>query len=482
MVSLFQENQPAASSAIQSAVIRDNFEALYDKVKALEVRAQNPATTSISVAGGVVYFRASTSQQLQLINFNTQVLDITQTVGYKTIKNLDGSLTRTLQAFAGPSAFQSQGLFLEILVSLRSNGLLTFTESYTSQNNTLSSPFNIYKDDAEIPIALVILEKTAAGVLQPIVQDRIKDVRPFLSPALQNNQQVTTIENTVNDNVARITKLEPSLRTTNACRVRLLPIDKRVADGTTTTNTQVEVLSGHVYSPTNQRVKFWGATVDFSVSASTTFPTGTRVKAAATPALLANQWNKALICLQYTNLLPNNETGELVVIHGTQSSSPSLVVPPTAGATQIPLAMVIYRFNSGGTNIVPFVSEQFCGTERLSYEFTIFNFVEVPNTTNNPNYAAFITFDVDLSGTGFTVSDVTTNIFQVGAAIELFDDSTQPLRRFITSSSYNLTTQVANITVSNSFVEISSLRNPKVRSTSKHIPFIDDLRPFIGIS
>jgi hypothetical protein len=87
-----------------------------------------------------------------------------------------------------------------------------------------------------------------------------------------------------------------------------------------------------------------------------------------------------------------------------------------------------------------------------------------------------------LSGTGFTVSNVTTDIFQVGAAIDLFDDSTQPLRRFVTTSSYNLTTQVATITVSNSFVEISSLRNPKVRSTSKHIPFIDDLRPFIGIS
>ena len=107
MVSLFTENTPAENSAVQSSEIRGNFEALYDKVRTLEVRAEQPSTTSVLVLGGRGYFRASTSNQLRLVNFNTTVFSFLETQGYKTKRDSEtGTLFRELQGFNGPSSFE----------------------------------------------------------------------------------------------------------------------------------------------------------------------------------------------------------------------------------------------------------------------------------------------------------------------------------------------------------------------------------------
>ena len=476
MVSTFKENVPATNSSLQSSEIRENFAALYDKVKALEVQETSPLGTSILVLGGPIYFRASTTQQLRLIRFNTKIFDIANSFGYKTRKDGYGSLYRELQPFKGPSSFEAEGLLLEILISLSSNGQLNFTESLVGQNNQLSSPFNIYFDDSEIPLALIILEKTGEGQLLPIQQENITDVRPFVTTSFQNNQQTADLEATVGDNTTRINSIESSLRITDALLGRLPPTAKLQADLTTTTNTKIEILSGIARSGNSGAsgsLKFAGATVDFSLSAVSS---GRNI-AAGTPATTGDWWRKALISLQYDSLsVDPTENAILVVTHGVSAIAPDQVGEPVSPSMTVPLTKVLYRMKSDATNIRPLISLIDIDGFRLNHEFTITDLQSVPSSSE-----AFGTLKADLSGTGFNQSTVETILFQVGDAVEIFDDNTRSVRRTISSVSFNITTNIVTISVTDSFVEISLLRNPKVRSISQNLNILEDTRPFIGI-
>ena len=197
MASLFQENQPSEGSSLQSAIIRENFTALFESLKTLEVRVEDPISTSVLILGGSVYFRPSTSQQLQLVNFSTRSFDINNTTGFKSVRSDEGILSKIEQNFRGVSAYESEGQYLEILISLKPNGTLTFTESTSAQNDVLSSSFNIFFDDSEVPLALVFLEKDSSGVLQKIQQTRISDIRPIVTTAFQNNEQAAITESQV---------------------------------------------------------------------------------------------------------------------------------------------------------------------------------------------------------------------------------------------------------------------------------------------
>lgn len=546
MVSLFTENTPAENSAVQSSEIRENFEALYDKVRTLEVRAEQPNTTSVLVLGGPVYFRASTSNQLRLVNFNTTVFNFLEIQGYKTKRDSEtGTLFREQQGFSGPSSFESQGLFLEVLVSLQSNGRLTFTEAIAGQNNELSSPFNIYFDDSEIPIALIILEKNAEGVLQSIPQLRIREARGFVTTSYQNNQQVAAIDQQTQENTARIQIAETGLRVTDSLATRLLPQGKRIADLTTETNTKVEVLSGKFYDAVNQNyVRFAGATVDFS-----TLPANTSRNVDAGVGALGlspERYNKATISLLHTGVGTGGENSELVVSHGLGGLDPAAISPPIGPADSIPLASVLYKtnsltivsydssssltvsgtptikngspflitdsisnngiyivgstlisggntqvnFSSGTLNIEavgssaatneiePLISETFLGDERIGYEFSILSLTTAPTSDPEEEFPAFISFEVNLSGTGFTEFQVESQLFAPGSPIEISDSNSRPLRRIIDSTTYDTITEIATISVTDSFVQVDATRAAKAKLPANHLDLIEDLRPF----
>lgn len=479
MVSLFTINEPATNSPIQSAVIRENFEALYDKLKTLEVRAETTPSTSVLVEGGVVYFRAGSSNLLKLVSFNTAIFDFTAVRGFKTFKNPDGTLFRQQQAFSGPSAFESQGLFLETLLSLRPNGQLAFTEALTAQNNELSSPFNIAFDDEEIPLALIILQKSSEGDLQVIQQEDIRDTRPFLS-AYQNNEQAALLEAQVEDNTNRVTLAETALRVTDAFQVRIPPAAKLAADGTSATNTKVEVVSGTGLSETDgYSLSFAGAIVDFSASATEDLTASPKLYDAgvSTLGLGAGEWNKILISAQYdATIVDPTENTKLVFTYGTNAVTADQVVDPVPVAGTVPLARVLVQMNGSATEINPLISLITIGSVRLNYEFPISNLLPAGADASTE-------IEVDLSGTGFSDLFVNSTLFPNDTAIEIFDDNTRSFRREIDTTTYvSATSTTANITLKDSFVGISLLRNPKIRSITENIKVIEDLRPYIGIS
>jgi hypothetical protein len=479
MASLFQPNQPAPSSPLQSDVIRDNFDSLYDKLKTLELRAQSPATTSLIVTGGPVYFRPGTSQQLSFLNFNTKVVNILTATSYKTKKNLDGTLYRELQLAAGPSNFQVEGLFLEVLISIQNNGQVVFTEALAGQNNQLSSPFNIYIADSEVPIAFVVLKKTVEGALLPIEQTDIREARAVVSPAFQNNPQVSEVEAQVEDQATRISSLEGGLQVTNNLLVKLPSVGKLIADNATTTNTIVEVLSGSAYlQDDGYLLRFAGARVDFKATPpSVGFPNTPRIISASIPSFVNGNYNKALIGVQYSGSYVDGENAELVVTHGTAAPAADQVVEPIIPADTIPLAFVLYRTTA--TDVYPLISTTSIGAIRISYEFIITDLISVP--TSDPSDPAYITLEVDLSSESYTETYVTGTLFQVGDPVDIFDTNTRYLRRFVQNITYNVTTKKALVTVNNSFTEISLPRSPKIRSVSQHLNIIEDLRPFVGV-
>jgi len=481
MVTPFQTGIPATNSAVQSEPIRDNLAALYDKLQTLEVQAINPASTSVMVLAGPAYFRAGTSNQLKLINFNTTIFDFTTAFGYKTQRDAYGNLYRAQQLSAGPSAFQTQGLYLQVLLSLQPSGQLTFIESLAGQNNALSSPFNICFDDSEIPLALIILQKTTAGVLQPIAQTNISEARPFVSTAFQNNTQVASLDSQVQDNTNRIIALEPALYTTTSLMTTLPLPDKLAADLTTTTNKLVEVFSGtaRAGSAAVPQLKFAGGRVNFSTGSGPSDSFGNYN--GGTTAFTANYWKKALIGLQY-NIASTDPTqnATLVFVHSSAAGSPSQIVSPTLPVNTVPLSYVLYQMNAAGTDIVPLTSTQAVDgyvATRLTYEFPITNLQAVP--TNANTYSTLI---ADLTGTGFSASYVTSTVFPTNSAIEIFDSNTRPIRRFVGAVSFNATTNLVTIQVTNSFTGITLLRSPQVRSVSNNLQLIEDLRPFIGIN
>jgi hypothetical protein len=491
MVNVFKENVPATSSSLQSAEIRENFEALYDKVRALEVQATNPTSTSLLVLGGPVYFRSNTSQQLKLIRTSTRVFDLTTSFGYKTTRDGYGTLSREGQSFRGFSGFESEGPILEVMISINSLGQLVFTESLAGQSNRLSSPFNIYFDDSEIPIALLFVEKNSEGVLQKFQQTDLTDIRPFVTTAFQNNSQISNIESQVQDNTDRIDVVESTLKTSDSLKVRMIPAAKLAVDLTSTTNTRVECLSGTAWTGITgagaKPLKFAGGYVDFNPNVTTP---SSGVTPAGTPNGVINNWCRALIYLEADNSStdPTNNS-KIGVIHGTLGSEPRYTEDGYADlqSGQIPLAYVLYKYSSTST-IYPLISEVDMGgvgntniLSRIGFEFPIVGM----NSLSTEIYDGFTINVSELEDYYSNSSDFQTAMedtyFSVNDYVDIFDSNTRPIRRVIASSTFHPDTKTVTIQVSNSFGDISLSRSAKARSI-RHFPAIEDVRPFVGIS
>jgi hypothetical protein len=472
MVSLFKQGVPAEKGSIQSSEIRGNFEALYDKVRALEVRAEETPSTSVVVEGGNVYFRSSSTNQLKLVQFYTKVYNIANEYGYQTIRNQDGTLSRLAMNSRGPSNFQSQGAFIEVLISIDKNGTILFTESLKPQNEIRSAPYNIYFDDSEIPLSLIFLEKNTNGILQPIRQEYIYDRRPFVTTAFQNNQTATEVEQQVEDNKQRIEYLEETTAGKVAnFRISIPNSNKLLADGTSGNNRQFIVNAGTaVYGSTI--LKFAGGRINFSSIPSTT----RRVFNAFPVTVTANYYVRCIIGLQYNPSAPNplDENSTLVFLYGTPAATiDSTMLPPLVGGV-VPLYEFLYRINQTATDIYPVNDFETLGSEQVSFEFPLVELVKVPG-----GYDAYNIVEVDLSDYEYTSSYV-ENMFQPDKYIDIFDDQNNMIRRYISSVGYSEETKIAQITVDDSFTDISLLRNPKVRA-QQHWDILKDIRPFIGI-
>lgn len=499
MVELFQQGIPAQESPIRSAEIRNNFEALYERLKVLEPRATTPIGTSVLVEGGSTFFRSGSSVlyndvgeavsgRLQFIDFKATLINLATASGFKTIKNSNGTLSREAIT-GGVSPFTQQGVYREVLISLNSLNKLTFTEGATTTTG-LSRPFDIGIDDSEIPIALVMIQQSGSlgisGQLKSIEQINIKDVRPIITTAFQNNLTAAEQQVTLEDNTKRITSVEQSLKITDTLRVRIPLIEKLEIDGTNKTNTRLEVLSGQTYID-NKLVKFPGALVEITQDLSTPIP--------------VSNFNKVVVTL--------SDSGLIELIHGTSSDSnsdPADVLLPqevddgyldsgvhngilTHLSDSVPLAIVSYRMISGvGTTstIEPIVSEVFVdatfdtnddvnGGIRFSYAF------DMVSINSAQEFVVNIPADVDEA-----------DVFLTGQDIDLYDDNTRSFRRTISNNpqgTFNSTTRNMTIQVLETFVNevtspnavngISLQRNPKVVALNNHLQVIEDVRPFV---
>lgn len=475
MASLFNENIPATASSIQSGELRDNFNALYDKLKTLEVRATSPESTSILIQGGPVYFRDGSLNTLKYIKFPTTEFDFLQNRGYISLRDSYGTVVRDLSStLKGPRPI-GNFRYLEVLVSLKSNGQLIFTESTTAQSSPLSSPFNIYYGDDEIPIALIFLDINSAGVLQPVNQTNITDVRPFVTTAFQNNIQIADLQETVEDFGSRIEALEPTTKITDNLLVRLVPLEKRILDTTTTTNTLVEVLSGQTMTPDGYLVRYAGGYVDFAYSA--TGDGNKRILDGNTDlaGLSANIFNRALITIAYnSSSSDSSDNATIAITHGagTGGSSPDALntVFPTIPTNHIPLAYVSYQMATG-TSIHPLISDERISTKRIAWEFPITNLTASSIEVDMSNY---------LVGSDGSEADITNIYFKVSEHVELYDANSRPFRRMISTSTYNSSTKKLTLTVNDTFTGISLTRSPIARSVKYHRYVVEDLRPFIG--
>lgn len=458
MVSPFIENIPSPNSALVSSEIRDNFSALYDKVKTLEVQSYQDST-SIRILSGPVYFRSGSDQQLKLVKFPEIILDLNQATSYKTTKDAYGVISRSLQSFKGLSSFQSEGPLMEILVSANANGQVVITESTSAQNNKLSSPYNIFFDDSEIPLSLIFVEKNSEGTLQVVTSTDISEVRPVITTAFQNNEQVSAIENSLNDTIERVSALEPSAWSTDNLKLRFIPTTKLTADGTTTTNTKVEVLSGKAFV-NGMLLTFAGGYVDFAIGSTTN--TALRTYTAGTTTGSALYWRRALVSLEY-----NASTGDVTdnailrITHGTENASPSGASKPSLPANNYPIGYVLYRSMIPATSIYPILDSALVDAVRVSYEFAITNMTILPS-------GATVEFLIDV-GTAVVYSD-----FSAADDVEIFDSNTRPIRRKIQSSSA-YATGIIKIIVTNSFVDIDLARSPKFRwmKSGKHQQIIE---------
>lgn len=517
MTVLFKEGIPAQDTPIRSVEIRDNFDSLYSKLKTLEPRATSPESTQILVNGGPVYFRASTSVLYnaqgepisgaqRLIVFQTSIIDLATSNGFKTIKNTDGTLSK--EAVSGgisPFATDQAGYFREILITLNNQGRLSFVEGATTTTG-LSRSFDIAFDDSEIPICLVIIQHSGAllqsGQLAPIRQIDITDVRPIITTAFQNNLTSAALESNVLDNRLRLDALERSSLTNDALKVQIPPPEKLILDNARTTNKTLEILSGSAYI-NNTRVDYPGGKINVTQNLTTPLPTD----------------NFAVACVALLS------DGTIYVYHGSAADSsadavnvklPYAVRSPYGGlqapTDAIPLALIYYRMSSSSdagtpgytTQIDPVVSDVFVrptfdsnsnltGGTRLAFEFSIVSIIDAST------FVVQLPSDISITPpSGETPAQIVPNVFQSGQTIEIFDDNTRSFRRVISNNpqgpgSLDITARTMQVIVSEAFVNdvtfatpaptfrgISLKRNPKARIVDqKPGVVLQDVRPFI---
>lgn len=508
MTALFKEGIPAQDTPIRSVEIRDNFGALYDKLRTLEPRATTPESTQLLINGGPVYFRAGDSilyNQLgvaisgsqRLIIFQTSIIDLATANGFRTIKNPNGSLSKE-PVIGGISPFEENGLFREILITLNSQGRLSFTEGATTTTG-LSRVFDIAFDDSEIPICLVVVQQfgtlNAPGQLAPIRQIDITDIRPIVTTAFQNNLSGASLEQNVLDTKLRVDALEQSV-VSDMLRVQIPSFEQLTLDSTTTTNRKIEIASGAAYI-NGKRITYPGGTILVTQD----LPSG---------GLPINNYAIACVALVEDSLLPG--VGKIVLYHSTAADSknnpesvplPSAVRDPSdptgltlkAPANGVPLALLYYRMDSIASGSTPGYTTQIKPIASDVFVDPTFN----GDGTVSGGVRFVFAFDIVALGgpDRFTVAipnDVDENsVFLQGDTIEIFDNNTRSFRRQITNNpqgTFDANTRRLSIVVSETFVNdasypnaskgLSLKRSPKATIiTKKPGVVLQDVRPFI---
>lgn len=462
---VFIQGEPKSKDKLSAKVIRDNFDALYQQLKTLEPRATEIISSSILIEGGPVYFKANSSSQLKFINFQTSLIDLKTAQGYRTQINEDGSKDRVLLPAKGISPFLTGqlGFYREVLVFLSPEGRLYFTEGSTTTNG-ISRAFDIFMSDADIPICLVLVrnvgELNKYGQIGNIQQVNIRDIRPVVSIAIQSNNQISDLQNSVSDNSDRLDILENRKTSANYFEVSIDPF-------ALTSDKKLYIESGKTYID-GKYVKFPGKIIDLTIEPN------------RPPFIPSDNFNTALICFDV-------RTKDIKTIYGTSEDSvtdwrnckyPSdvrdvdndLITDPTI----IPLSVLTYRAirtddQLPTREIYPINNLTHIGDVRINYEFSI---------TSIDQDQVSIQLSEDCS------EDIFNQIFESGFPteryVEIKDDNTISFRRTIVSvisRNYNL--KQKTIKLDRPLIGIDIKRYPKIKDLEWYKEVLEDVRALL---
>ena len=160
---------PASGSPLNSADVRENFLALDARTGKIAARATNPASTSVTVDAGIVYFSDRIS-----VNNAAQAVALGDTT-------------------TGVSAFTNVGFFRDIAIVLRLSfndatgqyeSTATFVEGPEKSSST-SQPELVPLRANDLPVARFVvrhngINTTSKGQISPITQGQILDFRNYL--------------------------------------------------------------------------------------------------------------------------------------------------------------------------------------------------------------------------------------------------------------------------------------------------------------
>lgn len=466
MTELFKVGEPQYQSPMQSQVLRENFNALYNKVKTLEPRATSPISTRIYIEAGPVYFRSKESTQLKFINFFATEIDLVLTQGYKTEIGTQGERIRVILPEKGVSPFLTTQIqyYREVLISLTIEGRLIFTEGATTPTG-ISRSFDIAFADGDIPIALVMVkhygDPLKYGQIQKIEQTSINDIRPFITSAFQNSDVNADTQQKVTDLDLRVQQVEAKNQIYGA-GVVVLDYDFT----SDINNKKIYAEAGNIYVG-GKLVRFIGAEVDFTQSPY------------IPPALDSNSFN-------YCAIVYNDTSKQVETIHGTSSDSAAdwrLVKTPSDITNLdndlvfpygiVPLSMILYRaIDTIGptTEIVPLINYTHIGATRINYKFPIIAIDEI-----------LITIQIPLDVADDTFNQLYAKDLYVDTFIEIGDDNSQPIQRQIITTTRDLTLRTISVEVNKIIPSVISIsNNAKAKDLIWNREVVDDIRP-IGL-
>lgn len=160
---------PAEGSPLVSAEIRNNFTALNNRTDKVEVKATIPASTSLLIGSGTVYFTNRI-----LVKFSGQKLNL-------------GDLISGIKGFTKKGYFKDVLLVLRPKLNLETNryeALCTFIEGPEKASPSADLTTTI-PNSSDLPLAHFVvrhngLELDTPGQIEPITQTQITDVRNYL--------------------------------------------------------------------------------------------------------------------------------------------------------------------------------------------------------------------------------------------------------------------------------------------------------------
>lgn len=160
---------PAEGSPLVSAEIRNNFIALNNRTDKVEVKATTPASASLLISSGIVFF-----QNKVLIEFAGQKLNLGDPVN-------------------GIAGFKSKGYFKDVAIVLRLSlnhstntyeATVTFVEGPEKEASTANFNLILLRSN-DLPLAHFVVRHNgvvldAPGQIEPISQSQIIDTRNYL--------------------------------------------------------------------------------------------------------------------------------------------------------------------------------------------------------------------------------------------------------------------------------------------------------------